>query len=65
VVFQLYDTDGDGYVTHDEALGIVRSIFKMIGSTVALQEDGGTPEEVWHSGWVPCPQYPALIVCSP
>jgi hypothetical protein len=63
VVFHLYDTDGNGSITHAEALKIVRSIFKMIGSTVALQEDGGTPEEVWLSSWAP--SIPTLIVSSP
>lgn len=44
--FQLYDINGDGYITYDEMLQIVRSIYKMTGQMVRLPEDEDTPEKV-------------------
>ncbi|KZP00053.1 EF-hand [Calocera viscosa TUFC12733] len=43
--FQLYDIDGDGYITYDEMLQIVRSIYKMTGQMVPLPPDEDTPEK--------------------
>jgi len=43
--FQLYDIDGDGFITYDEMLQIVRSIYKMTGQMVKLPEDEDTPEK--------------------
>jgi len=43
--FQLYDIDGDGFITHDEMLQIVRSIYKMTGQMVKLPPDEDTPEK--------------------
>jgi len=43
--FQLYDIDKDGYITWDEMLQIVRSIYKMTGSTHKLPPDEDTPEK--------------------
>jgi len=43
--FQLYDIDGDGTITYDEMLTIVRSIYKMTGQMVKLPEDEDTPEK--------------------
>ncbi|KAL1407779.1 Calcium-binding protein NCS-1 [Vanrija albida] len=43
--FQLYDINGDGYITYDEMLLIVRSIYKMTGQMVRLPEDEDTPEK--------------------
>ncbi|KAH9454944.1 hypothetical protein MJO29_011743 [Puccinia striiformis f. sp. tritici] len=43
--FQLYDIDGDGYITYEEMLQIVRSIYKMTGQMVKLPADEDTPEK--------------------
>ncbi|EAL19637.1 hypothetical protein CNBG2650 [Cryptococcus deneoformans B-3501A] len=43
--FQLYDINQDGYITYDEMLQIVRSIYKMTGQMVQLPEDEDTPEK--------------------
>lgn len=42
----MYDINGDGYITYDEMLQIVRSIYKMTGQMVRLPEDEDTPEKV-------------------
>jgi Ca2+-binding EF-hand superfamily protein len=42
----LYDINQDGYITYDEMLAIVRSIYKMTGQMVKLPEDEDTPEKV-------------------
>lgn len=44
--FQLYDINGDGHITYDEMLQIVRSIYKMTGQMVRLPDDEDTPEKV-------------------
>jgi Ca2+-binding EF-hand superfamily protein len=44
--FQLYDIDGDGFITYDEMLQIVQSIYKMTGQMVKLPSDEDTPEKV-------------------
>jgi Ca2+-binding EF-hand superfamily protein len=47
--FQLYDIDGDGYITYDEMLQIVQSIYRMTGQMVKLPSDEDTPEKVrWY-----------------
>lgn len=43
--FQLYDINQDGFITYDEMLQIVRSIYKMTGQMVKLPEDEDTPEK--------------------
>jgi len=43
--FQLYDIDGDGYITYDEMLKIVQSIYKMTDQMVQLPEDENTAEK--------------------
>jgi len=43
--FQLYDINGDGFITYDEMLQIVRSIYKMTGQMVKLPADEDTPEK--------------------
>lgn len=47
--FQLYDINGDGLISYDEMLQIVRSIYKMTGQMVKLPSDEDTPEKVCHS----------------
>jgi len=44
--FQLYDIDGDGFITYDEMLQIVQSIYRMTGQMVKLPSDEDTPEKV-------------------
>jgi Ca2+-binding EF-hand superfamily protein len=43
--FQLYDIDKDGFITYNEMLQIVRSIYKMTGEMVKLPPDEDTPEK--------------------
>ena len=47
--FQLYDIDGDGFITYDEMLQIVQSIYKMTGQMVKLPVDEDTPEKARRS----------------
>lgn len=47
--FQLYDIDKDGFITYDEMLQIVSSIYKMTGQMVKLPADEDTPEKVFSS----------------
>jgi len=41
----LYDIDKDGFITYDEMLMIVQSIYKMTGQMVKLPADEDTPEK--------------------
>ncbi|MCP9263207.1 Neuronal calcium sensor 1 [Dirofilaria immitis] len=43
--FRLYDLDNDGFITRDEMLSIVGSIYKMVGSTAKLPKEENTPEK--------------------
>ena len=51
--FQLYDIDKDGYITYDEMLQIVQSIYKMTGQMVKLPPDEDTPEKVSDEYTIP------------
>nr|CUU97719.1 hypothetical transcript [Hymenolepis microstoma] len=45
--FQVYDLDGDGYISRSEMLQVVKAIYKMIGPTVVAREmpvEESTPE---------------------
>ncbi|KAG1874554.1 EF-hand [Suillus subalutaceus] len=52
--FQLYDIDKDGFITYDEMLQIVTSIYKMTGQMVKLPADEDTPEKVRLTHYSAC-----------
>ena len=43
--FRMYDLDGDGEITKDEMLTIIRSIYQLLGPQVKMPEHLNTPEK--------------------
>lgn len=62
--FQLYDINGDGFITYDEMLQIVRSIYKMTGQMVKLPSDEDTPEKVWGIPYLTDDQFTYRLVTA-
>jgi len=62
--FQLYDIDKDGFITYDEMLQIVSSIYKMTGQMVKLPADEDTPEKVIPSPYCFLPHLKSISLPS-
>ena len=43
--FQLYDRDGDGYISRNDMILVVSAIYQMIGSMLDMPADENTPEK--------------------
>ncbi|KAG7896035.1 hypothetical protein KL905_004646 [Ogataea polymorpha] len=51
--FNVYDRDRDGFISYDDLLTVIKSIYRMVGtSTLHLSEDEATPElkagKIWQ-----------------
>nr|XP_027200165.1 calmodulin-like protein 12 [Dermatophagoides pteronyssinus] len=45
MAFNIYDVDGDGYITRQEMLEIFNAMYKMLGNSIRLDDDVSTPEK--------------------
>jgi len=46
--FNMYDLDGNGWITHSEMLDILKAIFKMADNNVRLPRSENTPEKLCY-----------------
>ena len=51
----MYDINHDETIAYNEMLGIVQSVYKMVGHMIELAEDENTPEKVRFDQLFPRP----------